>query len=76
MGRQTIEGFAIVRKAFGKKTMEVKGIGQDTTTAWSDAAYACYPTQWIDAREMIARHPEMKAVPARLTITFLAPEGV
>lgn len=76
MGRQTIEGFAIVRKAFGKKTMEVKGIGQDKPSAWIDTAANYYTREWIDAKEMIARHPEMKAVPARITITFLAPEGV
>jgi len=75
MGRQTIEGFAIVRKQFGKKTMEVKGLGQDKTSAWNDAAANYYTREWCDAKEMISRHPEMKAVPARITITFMAPEG-
>ena len=75
MGRQTIEGFAIVQRQFGRKTMEVKGIGQDTYTAWSDAAANYYSREHVDAKEMIARHPEMKAVPARITVTFMAPEA-
>jgi len=74
MGRQTIEGFAIVKKQFGRNTMEVKGIGQDSTSAWNDAAVNYYTREWVDAKEMIARHPEMKSVPARITVTFMAPE--
>ncbi len=76
MGRQTIDGFAVVRRQFGRKTFEVKGIGQDTTTAWTDAAADYYSREYIDAREMIARHPEMKAVPARITVSFDTPEGL
>lgn len=72
MGRQTIEGFAIVQRQFGRKTMEVKGIGQDTYAAWTDAANNCHTREFVDAKEMIARHPEMKAVPARITVTFMA----
>lgn len=74
MGKQTIDGFAVVRRQFGRRTFEVKGIGQDTTTAWADAANTCYIREWVDAKEMIARHPEMKAVPAKITVTFENPE--
>lgn len=76
MGKQTIDGFAVVRRQFGRRTFEVKGIGQDTTTAWSDAANTFYSREWVDAKEMIARHPEMKAVPAKITVTFENPEVV
>lgn len=74
MGRQTIEGFAVVRKQFGRKTFEVKGVGQDTTTAWSDAANTYYSQEWVDAKAMIRRHPEMKAVKAMITVSFESPE--
>lgn len=74
MGRQTIEGFAVVRKQFGKRTFEVMGIGQDTPLAWSDAASRVYSLEWVDAKEMIARHPEMKTVKAMVTVSFENPE--
>lgn len=74
MGRQTIDGFAVVRRQFGRRTFEVKGIGQDKTTAWADAAATCYSREWVDAKEMISRHPEMKAVPAKITVSFENPE--
>lgn len=74
MGRQTIEGFAVLRKQFGRKTFEVMGIGQDAATAWADAAIRYYAREWVDAKEMIARHPEMKAMPASITVSFVNPE--
>lgn len=76
MARQTIEGFAVVRRQFGRKTFEVIGVGGDTPEAWRDAAARRYRTSWVDAKEMIARHPEMKAVPAKLTVSFDSPEGL
>jgi len=76
MSRQTIDGFAVVRRQFGRRTFEVNGIGQDKTTAWRDAAETCHSTEWIDAKEMIARHPEMKCVPAKISVTFENPEGL
>lgn len=74
MGRQTIQGIAVVRKQFGRKTFEVMGIGQDAATAWSVAAIRYYSREWVDAREMIARHPEMKAMPETITVSFVNPE--
>lgn len=76
MSRQTIDGFAVVRRQFGRRTFEVIGVGGDTPEAWRDAAASHYRTTWVDAKEMIARHPEMKAVPAKITVTFETPEGV
>ena len=76
MSRKTIEGFAIVRRQFGKRTFEVIGVGRDTPEAWRDAASSYYRTSWVDAKEMIARHPEMKSVQAKITVTFDKPEGV
>lgn len=75
MGRQTIDGFAVVRRQFGRKTFEVMGIGQDTPNAWADAAARYYSREWVDAKEMIARHPEMKTMPAQITVSFMNPEG-
>ena len=76
MGRQTIDGFAVVRRQFGRRTFEVVGVGCETPEAWRDAAANAYRTTWVDAKEMIARHPEMKAVPAKITVTFENPEGL
>lgn len=73
MGKQTIDGFSVVRRQFGRRTFEVIGVGQDTPTAWADAAARYYSKEWCDAREMIARHPEMKAVAAKVTVTFENP---
>lgn len=76
MSRQTIDGFAVVRRQFGRRTFEVIGVGCETPEAWRDAAANMYRTTWVDAKEMIARHPEMKCVPAKISVTFENPEGL
>ena len=58
----------------GEPPFEVMGIGQDTPLAWSDAASRVYSREWVDAKEMIARHPEMKTVKAMVTVSFENPE--
>lgn len=75
MARTTIDGYAVVRKAFGKQGMYVVGLGLDSPSAWRDAAE--YMDQGrTDARECIARHPECKLVEAKITCTFSRPEGM
>lgn len=72
MSRCTIDGIAIVRKNWLGKGFEVCGIGQTKPDAWRDAAERFGGR--MDGREMIVRHPEMKSVEARITITFDRPE--
>lgn len=76
MGKQTIDGFAVVRRQFGRRTFEVMGVGQETPNAWADAGARYYSNEWVDAKEMITRHPEMKTVAAKVTVTFDNPGAV
>lgn len=70
-----MDGYAVVRKTFGGKGLDVVGIGLDTPSAWRDAAENIDQGR-SDARECIARHPECKLVKAKITCTFTRPEGL
>lgn len=75
MPRTTIDGYAVVRKAFSGRGFDVVGLGLDTPTAWRDAAENLDRGR-TDARECIALHPECKCVSAKITCTFNTPEGM
>lgn len=75
MARTTIDGYAVVRKGWLGRGMEVVGLGLDTPSAWRDAAEKLDQGR-TDARECIARHPECKLVTTKITCTFNRPEGM
>lgn len=75
MGRKTIDGFAVVKPGLTRRSFEVMGVGQDRWVAWKDAA-ELHSNGRLDAKEMIARHPGWKCVPAKVTVTFENPEVV
>lgn len=69
MGRQTIDGYAVIQPKLGSKGFRVVGIGQDTCEAWADASQKVTRGN-VPTRDMFREYPEMKCVPAKITVTF------
>lgn len=73
MGKKTIDGFAVVRPGLSSRSFEVMGVGQDEWCSWKDAAELHFRGA-LDVKELIARNPGWKRVPAKITVTFENPE--
>lgn len=69
MGRQTIDGYAVIQPKFGSKSFEVVGIGQNTSEAWCDASERTTRGR-VASRDMYKEYPRMKCVTATITVNF------
>lgn len=69
MGRQTIDGYAVIQPKFASRGLEVVGVGQNTPEAWRDASERTTNGR-VASRDMYREYPEMKCVPAKITVTF------
>lgn len=69
MSKQTITGYAVIGQKWLGKGFEVKGIGQQTCEAWSDASYSVSQGK-VPSRDMPKEYPHLKCVEAKITVTF------
>ncbi len=69
MSKQTISGFAVIGPKWMGKGFEVKGIGQQTCEAWSDASFNVSGGR-VPSRDMPKEYIHLKCVEAKITVTF------